>query len=168
MSWCKRTDMDAIWHQKYQSTCPAGVPMAQLSPGGHHHPTYQRGIYQGTFPRIGRACHKSSSRCSASQHGKHTIPPATPMDAFGVAQTPSITITPLLSAALLTPDGIPLVSPLALRLWRVCRLDYHRVIPYPVEVLRELPTGFDWALALNPVLRLVGPLPITVGPKSTG
>ena len=35
-------------------------------------------------------------------------------------------------------------------------------------VLREFATGFDWALALNRVLRLAGPLSTTVGPKSTG
>lgn len=47
----------------------------------------------------------------------------------GVAQIPSITITPLLSAALLTLDSILLVSLVALRLWRICRLGQHRVIP---------------------------------------
>ena len=42
------------------------------------------------------------------------------------------------------------------------------VIPLPVGALREFATGFDWALALNRILRLAGPLSITVGPKSTG
>ena len=75
---------------------PSGRPDGPAQPWRPSPPYVPTGYIPGNLPLY-------RPHMSQVQFRKHTIPPATPMGTFGVAQIPSITITPLLSVALLTP-----------------------------------------------------------------